>query len=297
MGSFIGHVVPGSFFILVSLWWTVQILRRYFRSLQVGRLTHESTFTSSVTFPIKRRSNGREFNLEAYVGIVCVVLGMLMELVASPIRSGSIGAGNVQHATMFFFFGFGCFLALVLPKLKAVPDPDTVCYIWLAFAYIAEGLLFKFHLYGRTGVDVQLHMLLVYTIFAGAVCTLCECCFRHNVFLALGRAFMTCLQGTWFFHAAFFLYPPFSDPWGHLHSHGHDASPEMGKEMHNTMMMIACAYTWHAAAIFVLMLVLCCFIGSCYDRRGSGLRHEMHVNGSGPVANGYDPLTTNIDDE
>ena len=30
MGSFLGHVVPGTFFILFSVWWSFSIFRRYF---------------------------------------------------------------------------------------------------------------------------------------------------------------------------------------------------------------------------------------------------------------------------
>ena len=133
MGSFIGHVLPGSFFIAIALWWTVQIFRRFYRSKQAGRLTHESVFTSSFTFPIQRRHDGSEFNVEAYVVIVCVIVGILIEMFTTyaNIHVSYTGAGYLQHATMSFLFGFGCILTLVLPEVKVISEPETVVYIHL----------------------------------------------------------------------------------------------------------------------------------------------------------------------
>lgn len=46
MGSFIGHVFPGTFFVLFGLWWTHCIFRRWYR------LRPESSFHSPPVFVV-----------------------------------------------------------------------------------------------------------------------------------------------------------------------------------------------------------------------------------------------------
>ena len=296
MGSFFGHALPGTFFILFASWWCVQVFRRFYQSLQTR--TGSGPFLSSVTFPIRTRRGW--VDIEAYFTVIAVALGMFVELVCAPIKNGKLYMGNVQHGTMYFFFGMTSLFALVLRRIKVISDPDGLVYICLFMAYTAEGLLFKFHLFGREGLDVQLHTLLVYTIFASSLITLFEYKYRNNVLLPLSRAFLTCLQGTWFWQAAFILYPPFSDPWGSNSGHGHHESATEEpheKHDHNLLMFVTCVYTWHAAVIFLVMLVVGIVIGKYYQRHGGIDEVALQRGTSGDHGqNGYAVLDTRTDD-
>lgn len=296
MGSFFGHALPGSFFIIFAFWWMVQTYRRYFKSL---KKQNREPFRSSPTFPIHIRQ--RKVNIEAYTVVTCCFLGMLVELVAAPIKNHKLYNGNIQHGTMYFFFGLTALSAVVLPKIKLFPSYHNIVYVLLSMAYLAEGLLFKFHLFGRTGIDVLLHTLLVYTIFASVIVTLMEIKYRNNVLLPLSRAFLTLLQGTWFWQAAFVLYPPLSNPWG-----AHDNQEKMDEgEEHNKIMLMTCVFTWHMAAILISMTVCGIFIGLYYKRNG-GIDYESFVLNANyndeddrPRMNGYTTLQQNStqDDE
>ena len=75
----------------------------------------------------------------------------------------------------------------------------------LAMAYIVEGLLFAFHLRGDW-LDVEIHTLLVITIFLTAAVILAEIQHKSNVLLAAMRAILVIMQGVWFVQAAFILF-------------------------------------------------------------------------------------------
>ena len=53
MGSFVGHAVPGTFFTLAGLWWTVNIFWRYF-SVYFNQLHHgakkDGAYKNTVSF-------------------------------------------------------------------------------------------------------------------------------------------------------------------------------------------------------------------------------------------------------
>lgn len=75
----------------------------------------------------------------------------------------------------------------------------------LAMAYVIEGLLFAFHLRGDQ-LDVEIHTLLVITIFLTAVVILAEIQHKSNVLLASLRPILVIMQGVWFVQAAFILF-------------------------------------------------------------------------------------------
>ena len=71
-------------------------------------------------------------------------------------------------------------------------------------AYVIEGLLFAFHLRGDQ-LDVEIHTLLVITIFLTAIVILAEI-HKSNVLLASLRPILVIMQGVWFVQAAFILF-------------------------------------------------------------------------------------------
>lgn len=99
----------------------------------------------------------------------------------------------------------------------------------LAMAYVIEGLLFAFHLRGDL-LDVEIHTLLVLTIFLTAVVILAEIQHKSTVLLSALRPILVIMQGVWFVQAAFILF--------------------LGKIGGSTVDSIACAHSgmtdWHA---------------------------------------------------
>jgi len=138
MGSFEGHALPGSFFIVFAVWWTVHIFRRYLSS----RAKRGATFTSSVTFPVHElcRCSGRRRRLagwewEGFVKVFFAVVGFIVEVTAATKHGRFAHVKNGQHATMFFFFGivaasfsFILFVNLIhIEKEKQFPKRSTIC--------------------------------------------------------------------------------------------------------------------------------------------------------------------------
>ena len=261
MGSFAGHVLPGVLFLLLGVWWTIQIFRRFYKSLCKGINSGKYPgYYGTATFPLGFRRCS--VDLESYVMLFSCALGLLVETIGALIRAHHIGTNNIQHATMYFFFGMVPLSAVLLPKLKVIPRCDDVVYFMLCLSFVVEGLLFKFHLFGRDDLDVVMHTLLVYTIFACATVTLLEVTHRHSIWPPLARAFFTCLQGTWFCQVAFILYPPLTNPWGHH-------QPEQNSsDTHGSVMFITCVYAWHMAVISILMIICSLCIGCFYRKKG-----------------------------
>ncbi len=274
MGSFPGHVLPGSFFILFGVWWIFQITRKYLWSLS----RKGETFRASATFSPRLCAH---FDLEAFLAVLAGVIGMIIEL-----QGKSFGISNTQHATMYFFFSLAGLIGLIAPTLKTlVPNMDPFRYLSLALAYTAEALLFKFHLFGRDDLDIMVHTLLLYAIYGCIVFTVAEMTHPTQVLLSLGRAFFTVLQGTWFWQVAFILYNPIpghSTDWDH-HDHHH-------------MMLITCYFTWHVGVIFLFILL--CMIGWSCVYRGAGYLDESDITMEDININkGYSHLISHADDE
>ena len=257
MGSFFGHVLPGVFFIIAAIYWTIQTFRSFYKSLQKGSMGKCPPFYSTPTSIVHIK--GKQVKLESYVIITFSAIGLFVELVGATIKNHHLGNGNIQHGTMYFFFGMTYFLAVVLPRLKVIPCCDDIVYLMLFLSYVVEGLLFKFHLFGRDDMDVLLHTLLVYTIFACAAVTLLEVKYRSSIWPSLARAFFTCLQGSWFCQVAFILYPPLTI---------HHEPEQHSRDTHSSLMFMTCVYTWHMAVIIILMIICGLCIGCFYRKKG-----------------------------
>ena len=261
MGSFFGHVLPGLFFIVAAIYWAIQTIRSFYKSLQKSSFGKSPPFYSTPTFIVQIK--GKRVKIECYIVIIFSAIGLFVELVCATIKNHHLGIGNIQHGTMYFFFGMTSLLAVVLPRLKVIPCCDDIVYLMIFLSFVVEGLLFKFHLFGRDDFDVVLHTLLVYTIFACAAVTLLEVTHRNSIWPPLARAFFTCLQGTWFCQVAFFLYPPLTNPWG-----GYHEAEQQSRDTHSPLMFATCVYAWHMAVITILMIICSLSIGCFYRKKG-----------------------------
>lgn len=250
MGNFGGHALPGSFFIVFSLWWTIQMFNRYYASLRKN-----TKFTSTPTYPCTCLCGRfKDFPIESIGKILLVVVGLSLEIYTGYNFSVHkfTTPGNAQHATMFFFFGMSGAIDFLV-YLKA-PIPKDLDYVIVLIALSVEALLFHFHLHGRNELNVQLHTLLIYTIVFNLIGVILEMKYRHNVLAALSRAFFFLVQGTWFWQIGFILYNPnpYAEKWK--------------PDDHVELTFVTMYFTWHCGINFLIMLA----IGSCvafYQKR------------------------------
>ena len=114
MGTFGGHALPGSFFVVFAVWWTIQMFRRYFTS----RVKSGVQFKSSVTFPVDFIGCGpvalRRWEWEGFFKVFFTLVGFLGEVITATEGGQFIHLGNGQHATMFFFFGLHHHVLLII---------------------------------------------------------------------------------------------------------------------------------------------------------------------------------------
>ena len=72
MGTLVGHLVPGAFFLLIGVWWTFNIWGSYFRALHSRR-----RFQSTISFPLRQ---GSRVPWESIAIIVCATAAIVGEL-------------------------------------------------------------------------------------------------------------------------------------------------------------------------------------------------------------------------
>lgn len=242
MGSFQGHVLPGSFFVIFGVWWTVQIFRRYFRSLrrQNGK---GIPFQATVTFPCDCLCGRlKDLEVEGFVKVFFTFVGFVGEMVTGRHYGQFTRTANGQHATMFFFFGLSGLVDILVHH--RFPLPKGVEYLVGALAFAVEATLFLFHTHGRTMLDKLVHTLLLYVLGCTIIVCILELRYRRSVLPVLCRAFLVLLQGTWFFQIAFILYNPIpgATPWN-------PEDPE-------NLMVATMIFAWHAAAVLVFMVIV-----------------------------------------
>ncbi|KAI9552099.1 hypothetical protein GHT06_022436 [Daphnia sinensis] len=245
MGTLLGHMLPGSFFILFAIWWLISISRRYYRSRlsRHGEDYRSSTMYTSSCLP--------RVPIEGILKIVATSIGIIGETATGFENGRWTHWGNAQHISMFLFFGFtGVVDVLYFYKVDIPPNLD---YAAACLAFGIEGFLFGNHLHGRSHMDVMVHMYLFYVIIACVICVALEARYRENVTVALARTYFTFLQGTWFYQIGFILYPP-------------GKMAHWDQEDHDQMMIITMIFSWHCAIVAVIMFFVVLIVGKMVKR-------------------------------
>lgn len=266
MGSFGGHALPGSFFIVFAVWWTVQMFRRYFasRMKKSGRVPFKSSVTYSAVDCCRCGASWlRQWEWEGFCKVFFAVVGFFVEVIAATDSGRFARIGNGQHATMFFAFGLSGLVDILVHH--GAPLPQDIEYLIGCLAFIVEAVLFKFHLHGRTEMDVLVHTLLLYVIYVNIVVVILEMRYRHSIAVALARAYTVLLQGTWFWQVGFLLYNPLPGavPWR--------------DDDHEQLMVVTMMFTWHMAAVFVVMLCIGAVVAACQTAGRTDVSAELRL--------------------
>lgn len=282
MGTFMGHLIPGAFFMSMAIWWIIQLFRRYFQSL----LPNSAPFRSTLTFPPSCLCGRcRTWELEGFTKIVMCIVGITGEIITAFHDGHFEYLGNGQHATMFFFFGMSGVVDILIHC--RLPLPHGTEYFMIMLAVTVEAILFKFHLDGRSTLDVTLHTLLLYCIYAALVAFAVELKFRQQPLVALFRAFCVLVQGSWFIHVGYILYNPQTD------------AVLWDGEDRDKILLCTMMFAWHMAGAFFFMMIMGLIIGCRYRCRG-----KFNVSSYDPLqmkllktdANGQTIVNLNDDD-
>ncbi|KAM5246643.1 transmembrane protein 45B [Ctenodactylus gundi] len=231
MANFKGHALPGSFFLIIGLWWSVKYPLKYFH--WQGK---------------KSRLNQQQQRLEVIEAAVRTLFSFIGILAEQFVPDGPhlhlynenqwIKLMNWQHSTMYLFFGVSGIIDLLTFLVPHVPL--GVDRLVLAIAVFTEGFLFYYHVHNRPLLDQHIHSLLLYSLFGGCISVSLEVIFRDNIVLELFRTSLVILQGTWFWQIGFVLFPPFG-------------TPEWDQNDELNIMFITMCFCWHYLAAICIV--------------------------------------------
>ncbi|KMT11444.1 hypothetical protein BVRB_5g107680 [Beta vulgaris subsp. vulgaris] len=206
MGSFKGHIVPGTLFLLVGLWHMWCSVYRY--------VTSPKTFRIRVWNPVPG-FGGRLKYLELYMVVIGAFIDLCIELVYAPHLKYFVDGilnpshmNNFEHSgmlIMFFIFGL---TALISVKTSILPLPDGALTLIAATAFTSEYLLFYFHSTNHKGLEGYYHYILVLLIGLCVITSVAGTLVPSSFPVDLSNSIAITLQGLWFYQTAFTLYGP-----------------------------------------------------------------------------------------
>lgn len=260
MGSYAGHVLPGSFFIGFGLWWWFNILAKIAKA-QAKFLKHRSSALRSRTknfdfeldfestlwlkVPVPRL---RDFPVEPCLKVIATTVGIIAELTKGEWslidHEGHFShLNNFAHATMFCIF----LLAAVVEILRFYGIlflPPTTDHVLSSMAFFLVGEVFYYHIEGRNVLDQKLHILLCTVAFSITVIILLEAWQRRSFILFMVRTFLVVLLGTWFIQIAYVLYG--SHPW---------------RDIGSNRAFVVIVFSWHILGVLAIFLSSLVVIG------------------------------------
>lgn len=244
MGSYGGHVLPGTFFLLFGFWYAIRYTITYLRPKN----------KNSVFYCCSGRVPFSVIVIEGVVKVVMVSIGILVELYYPGAPMGKLhddhgnftGPMNWQHATMYFFFGLSGAADIISYTARHVVPPG-LDRLFGGLALFIEGYLFFFHLHGRSMIDIRVHILLVLMVWPSSAIAVMETFFINKRatlhILEMLRSVTIIAQGLWFWQAAYILYPPHGKSWDPCSTHhvtmSHDMHKRHGDEAHEDAMSAA----------------------------------------------------------
>lgn len=206
MGSFKGHVLPGSLFLIVGLWHVWSAAARY--------AGNPAAFRVRAWSPVGK---GRLRHLELWVVAGGALLDMGIELLYSTHLHFFVGKERIlnpahmndfEHAGMLLmFFLFGA-VALLSQNTRYMPLPDGALCLMAAAAFSGEYLLFYFHSTSHMGLEGYYHFLLVIVVGVCVASCVAGALFPASFSVDIASGASIALQGLWFYQTALTLYGP-----------------------------------------------------------------------------------------
>ncbi|VCW97593.1 unnamed protein product [Gulo gulo] len=243
MGSFKGHALPGTFFIIMGIWWTIKCIMKY----AFKKHKRTSYLGSKALF----------HRIEIFEGIVLIgmaITGMLGEqfitggphLALYDYKEGQwVELLSWHHFTMYFFFGLlgvANILCFIISSL-----PTSLTKLMLSNGLFVEAFVLYNHTHGREMLDIFVHQLLVLAVFVAGLIAFLELFIRTNITVELLRTSFILLQGSWFWQIGFVLYPP-------------SGAPAWDAMDHDNIMFLTICFCWHYALNIVVVGMIYAFV-------------------------------------
>ncbi|GMH09160.1 hypothetical protein Nepgr_011000 [Nepenthes gracilis] len=206
MGSFKGHVVPGTLFLMVGIWHMWCCVYRYVANPKTFRV---KVWNSVPGF------GGRLKYLELYTVVIGAFIDLCIELLYATHLRFFVGGelnpthfNNFEHSAMLVMFLIFGLIALLSEKTSFLPLPEGALCLVAATAFCAEYVLFYFHSTSHKGLEGYYHFILVLLIGLCILTSIGGALIPTSFPLDLSCGIAITIQGLWFYQTAFTLYGP-----------------------------------------------------------------------------------------
>ncbi|KAM7538946.1 hypothetical protein Aperf_G00000059038 [Anoplocephala perfoliata] len=255
MGTFAGHALPGSFFIMFGIWSTIFQLKKYYRrqKYKLGFSAQpEPVYRNQMTTPVRfyegRCCGGKEVPLDSYLKAICCAIGLIGEIYTGFKDGTFMYMVNAQHSTMYSMFLLAGIFE-VLNFYRVLKFPKCCDYFFNFLALVTEAILFAFHLHGRTPTDVYVHTILIYALIILIVVGICEVVYPQSLLAGLVRSLIIIVEGTWFWQVGAILYPPIA------------ALPVFDEMAIESIPRTTNIFIWHVIIIFGFICIVATVMG------------------------------------
>uniref|UniRef100_A0A452RGS6 Transmembrane protein 45A n=1 Tax=Ursus americanus TaxID=9643 RepID=A0A452RGS6_URSAM len=238
---FKGHALPGTFFIIMGIWWTIKCILKY----ACKKHKRTSYLGSKALFQ----------RIEIFEGIVIIGMAITGEWTISVFwphlalydyKEGQwVELLSWHHFTMYFFFGLlgvANVLCFIINSL-----PTSLTKLMLSNALFVEAFVMYNHTHGREMLDIFVHQLLVLAVFVAGLIAFLELFIRTNITVELLRTSCILLQGSWFWQIGFVLYPP-------------SGGPAWDAMDHDNIMFLTICFCWHYALNLIIIGMIYAFV-------------------------------------
>jgi hypothetical protein len=224
MGSFVGHVAPGLFFIILSTWWVFVTSYRYIKANRHKNISNGKnkrySYRGSVTMPCsfcpcKRLRSLPIESMIKFTGLLSQIIGEFIMGTGYANDNGQeerhvrIHEESLHHIIMFSGFLLASFVELLI--YFGVPLPKKTVYIInLASGFILVSTILL-HLDGRDMIDKHLHLLFGVASVMMTVSYCFEVYDPTNYWATYGRSYFFFVIGTWLIQIAFIMWPISND--------------------------------------------------------------------------------------
>lgn len=200
MGTFSGHLVPGSALTVLGLWHTINTIRAYC-------LKGSSNFTVRFWFPINGPCSKLK-HLELIFILSFSLFAIFIQVLDFPLLRFTFRLDNFEHATMFLHLAIFAGFTLCADITHSSEILSGVPGILVSSVFSQELFLIHFHSADHAGLEGHYHWLLQLIVFVSLVSALSATSFPTNFLSALVLSVSVVFQGCWFVNMGFMLWTP-----------------------------------------------------------------------------------------
>ncbi|KAG4077800.1 hypothetical protein HA402_011229 [Bradysia odoriphaga] len=211
---FPGHLLPGTAFIILGLWWMWNAFKinsendRHTENSENMLLSlDKSDYVSNTPFRATYNGNGKSiFYCEGFYKIAYSTFDLLGHMLV--VYYGIDLVDEWQHMTVYVFFILNGIIDII-SHMELYKMSHGMDYVASAIAWSAFGFLFISHTHGKTKISIFYHRELGILAVAIAVITLMQYKYEENALVAIIRGGCCTLAGTWLYQIAFLFHNPF----------------------------------------------------------------------------------------